>query len=174
VLRKGSVERDMPLEEFYLAYQKNALQPGEFVQGLRVPRVQAGLQFHTYKLAKRYNQDISAVCAAFSVVLDQHQQVSYIRIAFGGMAATPIRARNTEQFLLGKKWEDNAVSVAVSALRDEFQPLSDMRASADYRRTAAANLLRRFYLHTHPNQAFATHELNVFEHARHSAQGVQP
>lgn len=174
VLRKGSVERDMPLEEFYLAYQKNALQPGEFVQGLRVPREQIGLQFHTYKLAKRYNQDISAVCAAFSIVLDADQRVSQVRIAFGGVAATPIRARNTEQYLLDKKWEDNTVTVAISTLRDEFQPLSDMRASADYRRTASANLLRRFYLHTHPNHALATHELNVFEFARNRPQGVQP
>jgi xanthine dehydrogenase small subunit len=163
----------MPLEEFYLAYQKNALQTGEFVQGLRVPREQPGLQFHTYKLAKRYNQDISAVCAAFSVTLDAQQHVSHIRIAFGGMAATPIRARQTEQFLLGKKWDDNTLTVAVSSLREEFQPLSDMRASADYRRTAAANLLRRFYLHTHPEHALATHQLNVFEHVR-SIEGVQP
>ncbi|MGG4603381.1 xanthine dehydrogenase small subunit [Paenalcaligenes sp. Me131] len=173
VLRKGDEVREMPLEDFYLAYQKTALQPGEFVQGLRVPREQPGLQFHTYKLAKRYNQDISAVCAAFSVTLDTQQHVSQIRIAFGGMAATPIRAGQTEQFLLGKTWDDNTLTVAVNHLREEFQPLSDMRASADYRRTAAANLLRRFYLHTHPEQALATHQLNVFEHVR-SIEGVQP
>lgn len=163
----------MPLEEFYLAYQKTALQPGEFVQGLRVPREQAGLQFHTYKLAKRYNQDISAVCAAFSVVLDAQQHVTHIRIAFGGMAATPIRAHKTEQFLQTKAWDESTLTAAVQCLREEFQPLSDMRASADYRRTAAANLLRRFYLQTRHDHALATHQLNVFEHAR-TLQGVQP
>src|SRR5690606_12060570 len=151
VLRKGDQVREMPLEDFYLAYQKNALTEGEFVQGIRVPLNQPELIFRTYKLSKRHDQDISAVCAAFSIELNG-DTVEQVRIAFGGMAATPARAKNAEAALRGKRWSLENVEEAMQALSQDYQPLSDMRASSDYRSLSAANLLKRFYLETNRSE----------------------
>jgi len=160
-LRCGERERDMPLEDFYLAYQKNALDRGEFVQGLRVPLPHAGQRFRTYKLSKRYDQDISAVCAAFAVTL-RDGKVEQARIAFGGMAATPKRAAAAEQALAGRAWDEAAARLAMQALAQDYSPLSDMRASSAYRIAAAQNLLYRFYLETRPDGALAEDEVNVY------------
>ncbi|MBV6304310.1 xanthine dehydrogenase small subunit [Candidimonas humi] len=161
VLRCGERERDMPLEDFYLAYQKNALDRGEFVQGLRVPLPRPEQRFRTYKLSKRYDQDISAVCAAFAVTL-RDGKVEQARIAFGGMAATPKRAAAAEQALAGRAWDEAAARLAMQALAHDYSPLSDMRASSAYRIAAAQNLLYRFYLETRPDGALAEDEVNVY------------
>lgn len=148
ILRHGTAEREMPLEDFYLAYQKNALQPGEFVLGLRVPVQQDQRKFRAYKISKRFDQDISAVCAAFAVELDAAGKVSQLRTGFGGVAATPVRAIRVEQALLGQAWTEENVQLAMRLMADDFQPLTDMRASSEYRLLAAQNLLYRFYLET--------------------------
>jgi xanthine dehydrogenase small subunit len=144
-LRCGSALRRLPLSAFYVGYQKTALQRGEFVTAIVVPSRGAGWQLASYKLAKRYDQDISAVCAAFAVRLDAGI-VADLRIAYGGMAATPRRASGAEAALRGQPWNAAAVEAAVAALADDFQPLTDMRASSGYRLQAAGNLLRRFRL----------------------------
>ncbi|NYT58518.1 xanthine dehydrogenase small subunit [Alcaligenaceae bacterium] len=162
VLRRGEQTRVLPLEDFYVAYQKNALQAGEFVQGIRVPLPVPGLCFRSYKLSKRFDQDISAVCAAFALELDDHGRVRSARVAFGGMAATPARAPRAEQALMHKPWTLDTARQAMDALRLDYQPLSDMRASNRYRMTAAQNLLHRFYLETRPDQPLAAHETRVF------------
>ena len=161
VLRKGERVRILPLEDLYLAYQKTAMEAGEFVQGLLVPREKANWQFRTYKLSKRFDQDISAVCAAFAVELDG-DTVRQVRIAFGGMAATPKRAAQAEQALQGQAWDESHVQAAMQALQQDYQPLSDMRASSEYRSQTAANLLYRFYLETRSENALSPGELNVF------------
>lgn len=171
VLRKGDEVREMPLEDFYLAYQKSALAEGEFVQGIRVPLHQPELIFRTYKLSKRFDQDISAVCAAFSVVLNNNV-VEKIRIAFGGMAATPARAKQAESRLLGNAWTLENIEIAMQALAEDYQPLSDMRASSEYRSRSAANLLKRFYLETNADQPLHAGQLNVFEASRQLHHGV--
>jgi xanthine dehydrogenase small subunit len=149
VLRKGDVERELPLEDFYLAYQKTALAPGEFLRAVRVPRVDGrATVFRTYKVSKRYEQDISAVCAAFALRLDAANRVVAARVAFGGMAAVPRRAAACEAALAGQPWSEATAQAAALALDEDFQPLSDLRASADYRRAVAANLLRRCWLET--------------------------
>ncbi|MDM8356066.1 xanthine dehydrogenase small subunit [Pandoraea communis] len=161
VLHREGVVRDMPLEDFYLAYQKTALQAGEFVQGIRVPLPGAAQRFRTYKLAKRFDQDISAVCAAFAVELDG-DTVHSARVAFGGMAATPKRGSAVEAALVGQPWTEATVRAAMAALPADYQPLSDMRATSAYRLAGAQNLLYRFFLETRTDAPLAAHEVNAF------------
>ncbi len=156
-LRLGAQTREIDLQDLYLDYQKNAMQRGEFVEAVIVPTRGAGIQLQGYKLSKRFDQDISAVCAAFALKLDG-ERVDSIRIAFGGMAAIPKRASQTEQFLMDKNWDEKTVSQGIKLLMQDFQPMSDMRASEAYRQQAAANLLYRFYL-----QTSSKIPLNVFE-----------
>ncbi len=156
-LRLGSDTRELDLTDLYLDYMKNAMQPGEFIESVIVPEREPSLSLASYKLCKRFDQDISAVCAAFSLRLDAGR-IDSIKIAFGGMAAIPKRAEKTETFLIGKNWDEKTVQQGMELLKQDFQPLSDMRASSNYRMQAAANLLYRFYLET-VTQA----PLNVFE-----------
>jgi xanthine dehydrogenase small subunit len=144
-LRLGSRTRHVPLESFYVGYQITQLEPGEFIVSVTVPRARSGQCVASYKVSKRFDQDISGVCAAFSVQVEGGRIVA-ARIAFGGMAAVPARARAAERALLGAAWESASIESAARALADDFQPLTDLRASSAYRQQAAANLLRRFYL----------------------------
>jgi xanthine dehydrogenase small subunit len=161
VLRGPDGVRTMALEDFYLGYQKKDLQPGEFVQAVRVPMPRAGVQFRTYKLAKRFDQDISAVCAAFAFRL-HGDVVADARIAFGGMAATPQRAARTEALLNGRRWSEETLREAMAMLAEDYAPLSDMRASGAYRMKAAQNLLRRFWFETRSEQPLAAAAVNAF------------
>ncbi|HEX8785086.1 MAG TPA: FAD binding domain-containing protein, partial [Telluria sp.] len=161
VLRGPEGERTLALEDFYLGYQVKDLRPGEFVQGLRVPLPRAGVAFRTYKLAKRFDQDISAVCAAFALTLDG-DVVREARIAFGGMAATPQRAAQAEAALAGRAWTESTLDAAVAALARDYAPLSDMRASGSYRMQAAQNLLRRFWFETRTIDPLPPEALNAF------------
>lgn len=161
VLRSTAGQRIMPLEDLYLAYQKKDMLPGEFVQAVRVPLPRAGVRFRTYKLAKRFDQDISAVCAAFALRFDA-DVVQDARIAFGGMAATPKRAAATEALLIGKPWNEATLSAAMAALAQDYAPLSDMRASSAYRMKAAQNLLRRYWFETRADAPLASVDVNAF------------
>lgn len=165
VLQQGERVRHMPLEDYYLAYQKTALEAGEFVQGLRIPLDLEHWHFRTYKLSKRHDQDISAVCAAYAIKLDAQGHIEEVRVAYGGMAATPKRALQCEAVLKGQNWDSNTVQQGMQALAQDFQPLSDMRASAPYRLLSAQNLLHRFYLETRLESPLAAHQLSVFSHA---------
>ncbi|MNZ75751.1 Carbon monoxide dehydrogenase medium chain [compost metagenome] len=145
LLRCGSARRTLALEDFFRDYRVTALAPGEFIECIRVPRATAGQAFRAYKVSKRLDDDISAVCAAFSLHFEQGV-VTDVRIAFGGMAATPKRARACEQVLLGTRGEAAAIERACQALAGEFSPLDDLRASAAYRLRVAQNLLRRCFI----------------------------
>ncbi len=145
LLRRGAQTRELSLDELYLGYQKTALAPGEFVAATRVPLPQPGHLAAGYKISKRHDQDISAVCGAYSVELSGGT-VASARICYGGMAPTPQRARRAEAALAGKPWSEASISTAMDALAQDFQPISDMRASSGYRLQVAGNLLRRFYL----------------------------
>ena len=144
-LRRGDRLRELPLESFYLGYQKKALEPGEFLEAVRVPLPRPDRLFASYKISKRFDQDISAVCAAFAVVVDDGR-VASVRIAFGGMAAIPQRATQTEAALVGKPWTRQSVLAALPVLERDYKPISDMRASSGYRLQVARNLLQRFFL----------------------------
>lgn len=142
-LRQGDSRRDLPLEAFFLDYRKQDRRPGEFVEAVTIPASAPALR--VYKLSKRFDQDISAVCGAFNVTVSEGV-VTGARIAFGGMAGTPKRAAAAEAALIGQSWTPATVEAAALAMAGDFAPLSDMRASADYRMLTAQNMLRR-YLH---------------------------
>ncbi|MDR3451501.1 MAG: xanthine dehydrogenase small subunit [Rhodoferax sp.] len=165
-LRHGSRVRRMPLSDFYVDYMKNRLESGEFVQGLAVPLAAMKRQVRACKISKRFDCDISALCAGLAIELDG-DRVKAVRLAFGGMAATVKRAATAEATLVGQPWDEAAVTRAQAALAQDFKPLSDMRASAEYRLQVAQNLLRRFWLETRssdPLPASATSVFSVLPH----------
>jgi xanthine dehydrogenase small subunit len=142
-LRHGAAERTVPLEQFFIAYGKQDRKPGELVWRVDVPKLQQSEAFRAYKISKRFDQDISAVMAAFKFTLEG-RKIRSVRIAFGGMAATPRRASATEEALAGASLEQPASwESATAALSRDFQPISDMRASAAYRIEVAQGLLRK-------------------------------
>lgn len=147
-LRQGGERRTIPLEEFFIAYGKQDRQPGEFVEAVHVPVPREGSHFAIYKVSKRYEEDITATLGAFYLTLDAAGNVETVRIAYGGMAATPKRASTVEAALTAKPWTEAAVEAALEAYSQDYTPLSDMRATADYRLLAARNLLRRFFAET--------------------------
>ncbi|WP_019171632.1 xanthine dehydrogenase small subunit [Pseudaminobacter salicylatoxidans] len=147
-LRKGAERRTIPLEEFFIAYGKQDRQPGEFVEAVHVPVPAAGSHFAVYKISKRRDEDITAALGAFHLTLAADGTAAEIRIAYGGMAATPKRATAVEAALVGKPWTETTVEAALGAYAQDFTPLTDMRASAEYRMLAARNLLRRFFAET--------------------------
>lgn len=163
VLRGGEIERELALEDLYLAYQKKDMAEHEFVASLKVPTrtgAREALHFRTYKLSKRFDSDISAVCAAFSFIADG-DTVRSPRIAFGGMAATPKRATHAESVLSDATWHEATAQAAMQALARDYAPLSDMRATSDYRLQTAQNLLYRFWLETRPHDPLPPQALNV-------------
>jgi xanthine dehydrogenase small subunit len=144
-LRLGARTRTLPLESFYLGYQKKDLLPGEFVVGVSIPLIAADRLLACYKVAKRTEQDISAICGAFAVdVRDGH--IINARFAYGGMAAIPARALHAETAVMGMQWSETAIEKAAEAVSADFKPLTDARATSAYRLQIAANMLRRFYL----------------------------
>ncbi len=162
VLRQGEQERELPLSAFYLDYMKNALQPGEFLQAVRVPMpLGANEVLRAYKLSKRRDSDISAVCAGFYLRMDG-DTIAEARLGWGGMAATARRASLTEAALVGQAWSEATLRQAQAALAQDFTPLSDLRASATYRKQAAANLLERLWLETRPQSALPAEQVQVW------------
>ncbi|WP_137152870.1 xanthine dehydrogenase small subunit [Devosia sp. FKR38] len=147
-LRRGEHRREIKLEDYFLAYGKQDRQPGEFVESVTIPLLPAGERFAVYKISKRREEDISALCGAFRVFINDAGVVGMARIAFGGMAATPKRAKAVEAALVGQPWTLESVEAAMAAFAADYQPISDMRASADYRLLSAQNLLKRFFLET--------------------------
>src|SRR5690606_9269224 len=119
-----------------------------FIEKVFVPRPREDAYFAVYKISKRRDEDISALCGAFHVELDMEGRVATARIAFGGMAATPKRARHVEEALTGQDWNWATVSAVREAFDEDYQPLSDWRATAQYRSLTAKNLLTRFFLET--------------------------
>jgi xanthine dehydrogenase small subunit len=149
-LRRGAMVRRVPLEDFYLGYRKTALAAGEFVTGVAIPQAAGATLLASYKLSKRIDQDISAVCATFCVSLDG-ERVQSARLAYGGLAGIACRARGAESALTDSGWNPQGIEAAVAALDRDFKPLSDLRAGAAYRLHAAGNLLRRFYRQQQPS-----------------------
>ena len=144
-LRKGSDRRALPLESFFIDYGKQDREANDFVEEIRIPKLAPNQHFAAYKISKRRDEDISSVAAGIRVTVDGGQ-ISDARIALGGMAATPKRASASEAALVGKAWSKEVFDAAADALADDFTPLTDWRASADYRMRSAQNLLRRFFL----------------------------
>jgi xanthine dehydrogenase small subunit len=164
VLRRGEVVRRVLLEDFYTGYLQNVMAPGEFLQAIEVPLASAATQVHAYKISKRFDCDISALCAGMSITLDGGHVVA-ARLAFGGMAATVKRAAKAEAALLGQPWGAGglaAVQAAQAALAQDFAPLTDLRASAAYRLQVAQNLLHKLWLQTRVDAPLATEQTSVW------------
>ena len=154
-LRKGETRREIPLEDFFLDYGKQDRAKGEFVEAVTIPASAPGLA--CYKLSKRFDQDISAVCGCLSITVEGGK-IANARIAFGGMAGIPKRAMAVEAALTGKDWTLTTVTAALPALAEDFTPMTDMRASATYRLEAAQNMLIR-YFHERAGQAVSVLEV---------------
>ena len=142
-LRKGAARRALLLQDFFLDYGKQDRAPGEFVEAITIPRQPDRLR--CYKISKRFDQDISALLGCFNITLSDGI-VTGARIAFGGMAGIPKRASAVEAAITGKPWAEDTVMAALPAFAQDFTPMSDMRASADYRLDCAKNLLLRAWL----------------------------
>jgi xanthine dehydrogenase small subunit len=145
VLMSTRGHREMPLEKLYTGYRKNVMAADEVLAWIKVPLPVESELLKVYKISKRYDDDISAVCLAVRLHL-KGNMVAAISIGAGGVAATPVRALQTEAALLGKAWTADAAMAAAANLRAEFQPISDMRASAAYRSEVLGNLMQRFWL----------------------------
>ncbi len=137
-------ERTLPLQDFFIGYRKTVLAPGELIKSVRVP-LQVGRLAAAYKVGKRGADDISTVAAAFSLGLEAGV-VREARLAYGGVAATPVRAYSVEAFLEGKPWTEGTAREAAARLRDTFTPLSDLRGSAEYRKRLVGNLFEKFFV----------------------------
>ena len=157
-LRRGESTRTLALEDFYLGYQKKALDAGEFVVAVDVRLPAPATRLGFYKISKRIDQDISAVCVAFALRMEG-DVIAQARIAYGGMAAIPERARHAEAALTGGRFDAAAADVAAAALAQDFAPITDMRAGAAYRLQVAGNLLRRFEREQRAGTTLRTHSV---------------
>ena len=135
----------MPVEEFFVDYGKQDMSKSEFLERIHVPRPRINEKHAAYKISKRRDEDISSVCAAFNVTVE-NGNITAARIAFGGMAATPKRAANVEAALVGAVWSEATLINAAARLGDDFSPLTDWRASSEYRLQVSKNLFRKFWL----------------------------
>ncbi len=147
VIRSAGGSRELALDDFYHDYQVNDLRPGEFIERIRLPLPGPGASLRCYKLSKRFDQDISSVCAAYHLELED-DCVKSIRVACGGLAATVKRAAHCEQAMTGRPWTEDTIAEGMAAFARDFEPITDMRASASYRLRSGKNLLRRLYLET--------------------------
>ncbi len=146
-LRNGDERRTLPVEEFFIDYGKQDRQAGDFVESLHIPHLAEGCEFAAYKVTKRRDEDISAVAAGFRIRVEDGKVTEAV-IAYGGMAATPKRAGSVESLLVGKPWTAQTIASAEAGFAEDFSPIGDWRASAEYRALVARKLLMRFFLET--------------------------
>jgi xanthine dehydrogenase small subunit len=179
-LRRGARVRRLRLDAFYLGYMQNRLEAGEFVQGIAVPLAALRRHVRAYKISKRFDSDISALCAGFAIEFEAPSDpgtadraapgdpvVKAVRLAFGGMAATVKRAAHAEAAIVGRPWTPSTVAAAQAALAEDFQPLSDLRASAAYRLKVARNLLQRLWLETRATDPLPNAAVSVWDAMPH-------
>ena len=145
----GRGHRQIPIDKLFTGYRQTCLKPGEIIVAVLLPRglARPGLrQFSAfYKVSKRREMDIATVAGAFVVELDESGRVGHVRLAFGGVAATPIRARRAERLLRNKEWNERTVTRVMKCLAEEFQPISDVRGSAEFRRALVTSLFEKFF-----------------------------
>lgn len=149
VLEKQGSSRTIALSDFFLDYRKTALAADEIVRWICIPRARpkAGItrKMDSYKVSKRRELDISITSAAFAIELDSHNTVTRARLAYAGVAKTPARALKTEEFLVGKSWDEGTLQSALALLAAEFTPITDQRSGATFRRDLVGSLFEKFY-----------------------------
>jgi xanthine dehydrogenase small subunit len=160
VLASVRGERSLPLEDLYTGYRQNVMAPDELLVRIIVPRPGVTEALRAYKISKRFDDDISAVCLVVNLDIEAGV-VRRASIGAGGVAATPARARQTEAALSGQPWSSQTVKQAADALQAEFSPISDMRASGAYRRTVLASLLQRFWLESQGQEAVSVENFRL-------------
>jgi xanthine dehydrogenase small subunit len=143
--------REMALEQLYTGYRQNVMAPDEVLAWIKVPKPMPNELLRVYKISKRFDDDISAVCLAVKLQREG-ALVTQASIGVGGVAATPVRAIRTEAVLTNQPWTQTTVQAGMASLRSEFNPISDMRASAAYRQQVLGNLLQRFWLESQSAQ----------------------
>ncbi len=153
-LRSQHGSRVVNINDFFTGYRETVMQPGEFIEQTTIPLLTDEQQFHMHKVSKRLEDDISAVCFAMTVTTDQ-DTVKQVSVAFGGMAATPKRAVTLEKALIGQPWTEDTILATMDTIDQDFNPLSDVRASEHYRRQVAKNLLLRVF-HESSTPAYMT------------------
>lgn len=159
-LQSAADSRSMPLEDFYTGMKKVALRADEVLTAIQVPRARAQERVAAYKISKRFDQDISAICLALRLTFGDGK-VKGARIAAGSITGWPRRALKTEAALTGQPWSEASVSRAIDIIRDEFQPTTGVRATAHYRRQVTGNLLQRFWLESQAQPVLANLEGGV-------------
>ena len=140
-LRKGALTREIAIENFFLDYRLQDIKISEFIEKINIP-LNKNLFLFPYKISKRRDEDISTVAAVFSFEVLENK-IFNVRLVFGGMAATPKRASRAENILEGKVFDASISKLAQLALENDFTPMSDMRATSDYRMLVAKNLIRK-------------------------------
>tara|TARA_R110000868_G_scaffold125077_2_gene330590 strand:- start:16956 stop:18416 length:1461 start_codon:yes stop_codon:yes gene_type:complete len=145
ILRKGERSRRIAVADYFVSYKVTAQETSEFIERIIIPKPAAGYNFKVYKISKRLEDDISATCGAFNIKVE-NGAVTDALIAFGGMAEIAKRASHCEQALINQAWNDETIDKAMAALANDFAPISDFRASAEYRLKVSQNMLRRYLL----------------------------
>jgi len=148
ILQSIEAKREISLDDFILGYRKTARKPNELITAIRLPKSRNNAIIKSYRISKRKDLDISTVSAGFRLEFKDNRIVKDIKLVYGGMADRVKRATNAEQFLIGKIWEREAIEKAIQLIKLDFLPISDARASAEFRQIAAKNLLLKFWSET--------------------------
>ncbi|MCX6231324.1 MAG: xanthine dehydrogenase small subunit [Bacteroidetes bacterium] len=147
-LQSHSTKRNIPIEDFIVSYRKTAILPDEIIVAVEIPLLSKYEIIKSYKISTRKDLDISTVSACFRLQLTKDNEVEDITIVYGGMSAQTQRAKQTEGFITGKKWNRKTIETAMEKLYNEFNPISDARSDAEFRKLAARNLLMKFWSET--------------------------
>jgi len=172
-LQSNETKRIVEVDKFFSGYRQTQIQKNECIVAIELPLLQEDEVLKVYKVSKRFDDDISAICMAVWIKFDipgensERQEIKGIRLAYGGMAATPKRAKHTEQLLTGKCFSDETINLAKQSLKEDFQPIDDVRASAAYRIEVAGQLLLRTKL-----ELEGQHAVNLFDHRLHEAENA--
>jgi xanthine dehydrogenase small subunit len=158
ILHNAKKTRILNLDNFFIDYRKTRLKKGEFIQSVRIPLFKNSI-FKAYKISKRFDDDISSVCAAYNLKIIKNK-IKDIRIAYGGMAAVPKRAIFCEKILLNSLFTDKILGRAKEALEKDFKPINDMRASGLYRIEIAKNLLEKCFIEIKENKLIGIYDNN--------------
>jgi len=155
VLQGIKKNKILPINDFFINYRKTKLKEGQFIHSIRIPIYNKNI-FKAYKISKRFDDDISSVCAAFNLLIE-NKKIKKIKIAYGGMAAIPKRALSCERVLLNSSITKHVINKAKKALEKDFLPISDMRASGKYRKIIAKNLLEKCFLEINEKKIIGIH-----------------
>ncbi|WJG11218.1 xanthine dehydrogenase small subunit [Aliiglaciecola sp. LCG003] len=153
-LDNGKQRRDVAAGDFFIGYRQTVMAKGEWIEAITLPKInRTQTSLKAYKVSKRMEDDISAVCAVFKLEIDGNNQITKLTSGFGGVAATPVTAEKLPHTLLGKDWRLKAtMQEGYEILLNQFTPIDDVRASASYRQKIVANLWQRFWYETANSQ----------------------